>query len=62
MTAMSIASPVVCSETLPDDVRKLWPHLSEVMLRRKPFSTRYSIAARMRRSIWPVAMSSRPQE
>ena len=62
MAAMSIASPVECSLTLPEVVMRLWPHLSEVIVRRKPLSARYSIAARIRASIWPVRMSLRPQE
>ena len=36
---MSTASPVVCSETLPEVVRKLWPHFSEVIVSSKPFET-----------------------
>ncbi len=39
----------------------LWPHSSEVIVSLKPFETRYSSIARTRRSIWPVAMSVRPQ-
>ena len=54
---MSTASPVECSETLPEVVRRLWPHLSEVIVSVKPFERRYSSTARTRRSIWPVAMS-----
>ena len=33
ITAMSTASPVVCSETLPEVVRRPWPHCSEVIVR-----------------------------
>ena len=36
---MSTASPVECSETLPEVVRKLWPHFSEVIVSSKPFET-----------------------
>ena len=32
--AMSIASPVECSETLPEVVRSEWPHFSEVIVSR----------------------------
>ena len=33
ISAMSTASPVECSLTLPDVVRIEWPHLSEVIVR-----------------------------
>ena len=60
MTAMSTASPVLCSETLPLVVRMLWPHFSALILIVKPFARRYSSTASTRRSICPVSMSSRP--
>ena len=60
--AMSTALPEECWETLPDAVRKPWPHFSEVTVGRKPEAARNSSVASTRRSTWPVRMSSRPQQ
>ena len=49
--AMSTASPVEWALTLPEVVRMLWPHLSEVTVSRKPRWARYSSIAITRRSI-----------
>ena len=59
--AMSTALPEECSETLPEAVRKPWPHFSDVTVGLKPLSERNSSVASTRRSIWPSWMSSRPQ-
>jgi hypothetical protein len=59
---MSTASPVEWALTFPDAVMMLWPHFREVIVRRKPRVVRYWSIAITRRSICPVATSSRPQE
>ena len=60
--AMSTALPEECWDTLPDEVRKPWPHFIEVTVGLRPEAARNSSVASTRRSIAPERMSRAPQE